>query len=79
MTALTDQTPDLLALEDVVDNRMLRDILKGTAEMAASGEDPSSVLEQLQRAVEDHEAILRRQAALIKRLKEELKGVTRNG
>lgn len=40
-------------------------------------ETTDELLEELQRAAEEHEAILRRQAALIARLREELKGMIR--
>lgn len=46
--------------------------------MAAKGaapDDADNVLEELQKAVEQHERILARQAELIKRLRAELKGV----
>lgn len=45
-----------------------------TARGGAS-EDADNVLEELQRAVEEHERILARQAELIKRLRAELKDV----
>ncbi len=49
--------------------------------MAAQGhvssQDADNVLEQLQKAVEDHERILQRQAELIERLRRELKDVRR--
>lgn len=40
-------------------------------------DEADSVLEELQAAVHEHERILARQAALIKRLREELKDVRR--
>jgi uncharacterized coiled-coil protein SlyX len=40
-------------------------------------DDTETVLEELQRAVEEHEKILARQAELIKLLRHELKGVNK--
>ncbi len=65
----------------MADERELHNLLKETTQMAAQGhvsnEDADNVLEQLQKAVEDHEQILRRQAALIERLRKEMKDVRR--
>lgn len=63
-----------------MDDRTLHEFLKETTHMAASQGIPEaadSVLEELQKAVQDHERILARQAMLIKRLREELKDVRR--
>lgn len=40
-------------------------------------DDTEAVLVELQRAVKDHERILARQARLLERLREELKGVNK--
>jgi hypothetical protein len=61
-----------------VDENALHHILKELPNMAAKGaapDDADNVLEELQKAVEQHERILARQAELIKRLRAELKGV----
>lgn len=61
-----------------VDDSDLNRVLKETSEMAANGEDMKGadpVLEELQKAVAEHGRILQRQEELIKRLREELKGV----
>lgn len=55
---------------------------KGARSMAApktagDPDDPGDVLAELQRAVQEHERILWRQEELIKRLRDELKGVER--
>ena len=64
----------------MADENELHQLLKETTEMAAQGDVPQeaeTVLEQLQKAVEEHELILQRQGALIERLRRELKGVRR--
>lgn len=59
----------------------LHKLVKETSQMAAQGHvseaEADAVLEQLQKAVEDHERILARQAELIERLRNELKDVRR--
>lgn len=40
--------------------------------------EPDDILVELQRAVQEHERILLRQEELIKRLRDELKGVARD-
>lgn len=65
----------------MADEHELHSLLKETTQMAAQGhvssQDADNVLEQLQKAVEDHERILQRQAELIERLRRELKDVRR--
>ncbi len=65
----------------MADESELHKLLKETTEMAAQGQvsesEADTVLEQLQKAVEDHERILRRQAELIERLRHEMKDVRR--
>lgn len=61
-----------------MDENALHHLLRELPGMAANGEtagDADNVLEELQRAVEEHERILARQAELIKRLRAELKDV----
>lgn len=58
------------------DESELHQLLKEIPQMAEK-EDPDGVLEQLQKAVEDHERILARQAELIARLRSEMKDVRR--
>lgn len=64
----------------MADETELHKLLKEIPQMAAHGnasEEADSVLEQLQRAVEEHERILARQGQLIERLRRELKDVRR--
>lgn len=62
-----------------MDDVQLRAFLKETKELAAGGEvhgdSADGVLEQLQRAVDEHSRILRQQEFLIRKLREELKDV----
>ncbi len=61
-----------------MDEKALHAILKEIPEMAANGntvEDADNVLEELQKAVEEHARILARQADLIRKLRSELKDV----
>ncbi len=64
-----------------MDEPSLNRLLKETSDMAARGEvsdaDADDVLEQLQKAVQEHERILARQGELIARLRSELKDVRR--
>lgn len=57
------------------------DDVKGARAMAGgsdeSADEPGDVLAELQRAVQEHERILWRQEELIKKLRNELKGVER--
>lgn len=58
----------------------IHSLLKDIPQMSQKQRDESEqVLEDLQRAVEEHEKILRRQAELIARLRMELKGVNKGG
>jgi len=53
-----------------------QDMLRGVA-MLADPDDTDDLLEQLQKAAEDHQRILERQAELIRRLRAELKEMKR--
>lgn len=58
---------------DTVD---VHELLKGLA-MLIDRDDTDDLLEQLQKAAEDHQRILERQAELIRRLRAELKEMKR--
>lgn len=64
----------------MVDESHLHALLREIPSMVTNTDDAQgadTVLEELQRAVQEHERILQRQGALIKRLREELKDVRR--
>jgi bacterioferritin (cytochrome b1) len=59
-----------------MDDHAIHSLIKVIPQMSRDQRDESeAVLEDLQKAVEEHEKILRRQAELIARLRAELKGV----
>lgn len=59
-----------------MEERELQSLLKDIPKMSrAKKDDTETVLEELQHAVEEHEKILARQAALLARLRRELKDV----
>ncbi len=64
-----------------VDEKELNSLLKETTEVAAQGREgrntADSVLEQLQKAVKEHEKILHQQELLIRQLREQLGEVDR--
>lgn len=62
----------------VVDETCLHSLLKDIPRMGNEQRDDTDVvLRELQNAVKDHERILARQARLLERLREELKGVNK--
>jgi uncharacterized coiled-coil protein SlyX len=62
----------------VVDETDLHSLLKDIPRMSNEQRDDTDVvLRELQNAVKDHERILARQARLLERLREELKGVNK--
>ncbi len=64
--------------EGGVDDRDFHELMRDSADRVANGDgDSDTVLEQLQKAVHEHAAILARQEALIRKLRDELKGVDR--
>lgn len=67
----------LLIQVPVMDDSMFNGLLRGVSRMASDGEPASAdtVLEQLQKAVEEQAKILDRQSRLIRRLRAELSGV----
>lgn len=60
----------------VVDDDDLHSLLEGIPGMIRDGKgETADLLEELQKAAEDHRRILERQSELIRRLREELKDV----
>lgn len=63
----------------MVDQERYARLKEKMASGQAGGSGADSVLEELQKAVREHERILQQQELLIRRLREELKGVRRDG